>query len=81
MPRLAALTKRWQDLPPAAVQLARIASFIGIKITSADNRVSDPRQQAHQGGIPLVEGTLPDDPYIGFLDDSIGLGQGLNNKD
>lgn len=59
------------------MQLARIASFIGVKVTASEGKGGDPRQQAMAAGIPLIEGTLPNDPDIGFLDDSIGLGQGL----
>lgn len=62
------------------MQLSRIASFIGVKVAAPDNRGGDLRQQAYAAGIPLMEGKLPDDPYIGFLDDSIGLGQGLNGE-
>lgn len=59
------------------MQLARIASFIGVKVTTSETGNADPRHQASAAGIPLIEGTLPNDPDIGFLDDSIGLGQGL----
>lgn len=67
-------------LPPAVVQLSRIASFIGVKTAKADGKGADPRQQAQAVGIPLIEGQLPNDPDIGFLDDGIGLGQGLKTK-
>lgn len=74
--RLEALTKRWKVTPPAVLQLARISSFLGIKDSSEEGK--DPRAQAARAGIPMMEGKLPDDPYIGFLDDKIGLGQGLH---
>lgn len=76
LPRLAALTKRWKDVPPADIQLARIAAFLGIKPVAAIG--GDPRIEARKAGIPLMMGRLPDDPDIGFLDDNIGLGMKLH---
>lgn len=75
LPRLAALSRRWRDVPPAAVQLARIAHFLGAAPKEGAPR--DPRQQAVAAGVPVAS-ELPDDPHLGFLDDGIGLGQSLN---
>ena len=69
-PRWRALMARWRLMPPPALQLARIASAIGI---------APPRDQAPQTarelvsaapalGLPVVEGR-PDDPMLAFLDE------------
>jgi hypothetical protein len=76
LPRLAALTRRWAEMPPAAVNLARIARFIGAAPAPAVQQ--DLRAQARAAGIPLMEGRLPDDPMLGFLSDEIGLGMSLH---
>jgi hypothetical protein len=77
LPRLAALNRRWAEMPPAAVNLARIARFLGAAPAPAA-KPQDPIAQARAAGIPLMEGRLPEDPLLGFLDDAIGLGMSLH---
>lgn len=72
LPRLAALTRRWREMPPAAVQLARIGAVLGIKPAAA-SAPADPLAVAQAAGLP-ISGELPDDPDLAFLDDSIPLG-------
>jgi hypothetical protein len=76
-PRLAALNRRWAEVPPAAINLARIARYLGAAPSSA-SKPQDPIAQARKAGIPFIEGHLPDDPLLGFLDDRIGLGMSLH---
>lgn len=62
-------------MPPACVQLARIASVLGAVPKPAAK--GDIRAQASAAGIPVAD-ALPNDPDLAFLDDSIQLGQDRN---
>lgn len=68
-PRYRAMTAQWRYLPPAALQLARIASAIGIKPApeSPPSSPSDFIEAAQSSGMPLFD-TLPDDPMLALLD-------------
>jgi hypothetical protein len=69
-PRHRALLARWREVPPAALQLARIAAAIGIKPsaqTAKPQTAQEFMQMAAKGGIPVLHGR-PDDPMLAFLD-------------
>lgn len=57
-------------MPPAAVQLKRIALALGIPEPRVQTRAlsaSDALREAAQAGLPVMEGR-PDDPLLDFLD-------------
>lgn len=62
-------------MPPACVQLARIASVLGAVPKAAPQ--GDIRTKAAAAGIPVAD-VLPNDPDLVFLDDNIQLGQDRN---
>lgn len=60
----------WRAVPPVAIQLARIASAIGIKAAPDAPQKQSPQefiQQVQSMGIPVMQGR-PDDPMLAFLD-------------
>ncbi|WP_374513782.1 hypothetical protein [Niveibacterium sp.] len=71
LPRLAALTRRWKSLPPAAVSIGRIAQWLGA--VPKETAKGDPLQQIQQSGIPASD-RLPEDPDLAFLDHDVPLG-------
>lgn len=67
-PRLRAMTARWRELPPAAMQLARIAAALGLKTQPAQAETPETFvNKAQSLGMPVVQGR-PDDPLLAFLD-------------
>lgn len=69
-PRHKALMARWRVLPPAAMQLARIAAAIGIKPAPEAQPVQsaqDFMKTAAAAGLPVMN-HRPDDPMLDFLD-------------
>lgn len=78
LPRLAALTRRWSEIPPAAVQLSRIAAVLGIKPKASAAQV-DPIAAARAAGVPIAS-ELPNDPDLVFLDDTIPLGGSAHGR-
>ncbi len=82
VPMYLSLCRFWRDVPPAAVQLRRIASYIGLK---SDVNASEPVQTsastrpatlssfeevaatAAQAGMPAFPGR-PNDPMLDLLD-------------
>lgn len=57
-------------MPPAAVQLKRIALALGIpepRVHTPALNATDALREAAQAGLPVMEGR-PDDPYLDFLD-------------
>lgn len=57
-------------MPPANVQLKRIALYLGLpdtKPVQTSARPVDALQQAIAAGLPVMEGR-PDDPLLDFLD-------------
>lgn len=68
-PRLRALNARWRAVPPAALQLARIASALGLKPVAAarPQTTQEFMDAARATGMPVIEGR-PDDPMLAFLD-------------
>src|ERR1035437_579181 len=50
IPRLVALNAHWQRLPPPALQLARIASFLGIKPMEVEPTKTTPGKNDDQAG-------------------------------
>lgn len=73
MPQANALSRFTRQLPPAAVQLKRIAQYLGVPEpkpvhTSAKKTTAkDAIQEAHAAGLPVMEGR-PDDPMLDLLD-------------
>lgn len=75
LPQANALTAYWQIVPPAAVQLARIALALGLPppASQPDKRrrlhtsAHDALREAAAAGIPVMQGR-PDDPMLVFLD-------------
>jgi hypothetical protein len=69
-PRLRALNARWRDVPPPAMQLARIAAALGLKPAPRPQKqtAQEFMQSALAAGVPVIEGR-PDDPMLAFLDD------------
>lgn len=67
-PRLRALNARWRDVPPAALQLARIAAALGLKPeASKPQSAQDFMRSAQSMGMPVAH-QRPDDPMLAFLD-------------
>jgi hypothetical protein len=57
-------------VPPAAVQLKRIALALGIpepRVQTPARNATEALREAAQAGLPVMEGR-PDDPYLDFLD-------------
>lgn len=72
MPQVDALNALWDTVPPPAVQLRRIALYLGLPETkkpvqtralSAEEAI----KEVMAAGIPVMEGR-PDDPMLDFLD-------------
>lgn len=66
-----ALSAFWASVPPPAVQLKRIALFLGLPDTrpvQASARISpeDALREAMAAGLPVMEGR-PDDPMLDLL--------------
>ena len=61
----------WQSVPPAAVQLKRIALALGIPeprpVQTSAHSPQDALREAANAGLPIMEGR-PDDPMLDFLD-------------
>lgn len=53
--RLAALTHQWNELPPASIQLARFASYIGYK----NEKQKTNNQEAEEMFKSMVESAAP----------------------
>lgn len=78
LPMYFSLCDWWKDVPPAAVQLRRIASFIGIKpdaqpsakrMASGAAKPSTPNDvafEAAQAGMPVFQGR-PADPMLDLI--------------
>ena len=72
LPQANALGRFWQSVPPAGVQLKRIALALGIPETrpAVQTSARSPEEavrEALAAGIPVMEGR-PDDPLLDFLD-------------
>lgn len=80
IPIYLAMCKFWREVPPAAVQLRRIASYLGLKVeppssatvqTSASATVSTFDEvvvAASQAGVPVFPGK-PNDPMLDLIGD------------
>jgi hypothetical protein len=79
LPQVAALGRFWKQVPPPAVQLRRIALFLGLKPESAEATPNAPRgpmaptnqddalRALGVSGLPIMRGR-PDDPMLDLLD-------------
>ena len=70
LPQLDALANLWQQLPPAAVQLKRIAQWLGIKdpapLKLDKTSANDALMEAQAAGMPVLQ--KPNDPDLQFLE-------------
>lgn len=77
LPTYLAMCRWWREVPPAAVQLRRIASFLGLKENAqpgaprmaASAQPSSPQDiasQAAMAGMPAFEGR-PSDPMLDLI--------------
>lgn len=70
LPQVNALAALWQQVPPAALQLKRIALALGIpepRVHASARTPQDALREAALAGLPIIEGR-PDDPLLAFLD-------------
>lgn len=71
LPQVQVLNRAWRFLPPAALTLQRIGSYLGLKPPAENDgkptTPDDALQQAIAAGVPVFEGK-PDDPILAFLD-------------
>lgn len=72
LPQVNILGARWQSVPPPAVQLRRIAQYLGIPepkpVQTFARTPQDAMREALAAGLPVMDGR-PDDPLL----DLIGL--------
>ena len=71
LPQLDRLAAFWQQVPPPAVQLKRIALALGLPDTKAPAQPSsatpeDAMREAMAAGLPVMEGR-PDDPMLALI--------------
>lgn len=71
IPQVEALSRCWVSIPPPAIQLRRIAQFLGIKDAAPDDKTkskseTDLLREFSAAGIPVIEGR-PDDPMLDLL--------------
>jgi hypothetical protein len=61
VPRLAALSAQWRQLPPPALQLARIARFLGLEVSVAASSPAAESPERPQDETDLIDlfGTGP----------------------
>lgn len=70
-----ALARYWRKVPPVALQLRRIARFLGLEDPPEDRpeastkkrSLDDDLQALAAGGVPIFEGR-PNDPMLDLLD-------------
>jgi len=70
LPQVNALAALWAQVPPAPLQLKRIALALGIPEPTVQTPARSPQEalrEAAQAGVPIVEGR-PDDPLLAFLE-------------
>lgn len=70
LPQVNALAALWAKVPPAPLQLKRIALALGIPEPRVQTSTATPQEalrEAAQAGLPVMEGR-PDDPLLAFLD-------------
>jgi hypothetical protein len=70
LPQTNALLRHWKTVPPAAVQLKRIALALGIpepRVQTLARSPQDAFREAIAAGLPVIEGR-PDDPMLDLLD-------------
>lgn len=70
LPQVSALARFWKIVPPAALQLKRIALALGIPeptVQTSTRTPQDALREAAHAGLPVQEGR-PDDPLLDFLD-------------
>ncbi len=79
LPTYFALCEAWQEVPPPAVQLRRIAQFLGLPTDAAPGRAASPSAAstpstpqeiavaAAQAGMHAFEGR-PSDPMLDLID-------------
>lgn len=72
LPQVEAMSRFWETIPPAALQLKRISLALGIAPektvkTSAPKTADEALHQALAAGLPVMEGR-PDDPMLNLLD-------------
>lgn len=83
LPTYYTLRKHWQELPPAQVQLARMAAYLGIEPAKAgtaarsssaapaspasDTEKEEAIARLQGAGLPIFEGPLPDDARIALM--------------
>lgn len=70
LPQAYALTALWRSVPPAAMQLKRIALALGIpepKVHTPAKTPGEAMREAMAAGLPVMEGR-PDDPMLDLLD-------------
>ncbi|MBI4997859.1 MAG: hypothetical protein HZC22_13395 [Rhodocyclales bacterium] len=64
------LTTHWRTVPPASMQLKRIALALGIpepKVHTPAKTAAEAMREALSAGLPVFEGR-PDDPMLDLLD-------------
>lgn len=68
-PRLRALNEAWLQVPPVAITLRRISSWLGLPAPqsharpSTPQRVEDVVKEVTTAGLPVMQGR-PDDPML-----------------
>lgn len=69
LPQALVLTTHWRTVPPASMQLKRIALALGIpepKVHTPAKTPVEAMREAMAAGLPVIEGR-PDDPMLDLL--------------